>query len=190
MLKNIKLLLLPVLFSAFINPSHSKEEIDLENYYVENPPHKKLEPSIIRKNTLVAVLAMGEVQNLNTLKSFNALKQNNLILTARLYSILGTANRGCIPESHFPCTRKYYLTVYSSELPHETAAFELGEVGEIKNIVWLKPDNIGQVHFKFSVFSYSQFSLEYNPQLKSKQKKYEYELWATTKNIKVIQLSK
>ena len=190
MSKILKLLLLPMLFSIFINPIHSREEVDLENYYVENPPHKKLEPSIIRKNKLVAVLAMGKLQKLNALKSFNALKRKNLILTARLYSIGGTTNFGCIPESHFTCTKKYYLTVYSTELPHETAAFELGEVGEINDIVWLKPDRTGQVHFKFSVFSYSQFILEYNPQLKSKQKKYEYELWATTKTIKVIQLSK
>jgi len=127
----------------------------------------------LRAEPLVEILNYGRVRELN---SANDRDQE---LRLRLYEVPREGD--CVPDTHVVCSHHYYLAVSTFEEGLGESVFDLGEVGEIAEIQWLKPGKPGAARLKIRVVNYPEEYFKSNAALVKKQQSYELEI--TVENL-------
>jgi hypothetical protein len=95
-------------------------------------------------------------------------------LRLKLYAVPKEGD--CLPDSHYVCSRHYYLAVSSFEEGFGAVVYDLGEVGEISDIQWLKPNQqqTARLRLRVTNFPVEYFSL--NDKLPKREQMYELEV--------------
>jgi hypothetical protein len=127
----------------------------------------------VRVEPLVEILNYGRVRELN---SENARDQE---LRLRLYEVPREGD--CVPDTHVVCSHHYYLAVSTFEEGLGESVFDLGEVGAIAEIQWLKSGKPGAAHLKIRVVNYPEEYFKSNAALIKKERSYELEI--TVENL-------
>src|SRR5262249_5194609 len=92
----------------------------------------------------------------------------------RLYE--GPREGGLGSHTHLVCSHHYYLAVSTFEEGLGESVFDLGEVGAIAEIQWLKPGKPLIARLKIRVVSYPEEYLKSNASLIRKEQSYELEI--------------
>ncbi len=122
----------------------------------------------VRTAPLVEILNYGRMRELN---SANGRDQE---LRLRLYEV--PREGGCLPDTHVVCSHHYYLAVSTFEEGLGESVFDLGEVGEIAEIHWLKPGKPLTARLKIRVVNYPEEYFKSNATLTKKEQSYELEI--------------
>ena len=118
---------------------------------------------------LIEVLNGAEMRELNRLPG-----ASHSSLALRLYSVGHSGT--CVEETEWVCSYHYVLAVSEyGEAPAE-AAFDLGEVGELTNISWLKSNEPFHVLLSVTVRNYPTHAVKQNPALKPQSKRYTLDI--------------
>lgn len=151
--------------------------------YTENPPLPTLAPTQINNPLLAQLLGFGEIEVLDDLPSYE--EAGDQPLSLRLISMPGD-NDACVPETDVSvCNSRYYLVVISDSVAPGAAVFEVGQVGEVTDVLWLAPPDAQHVRIHLEVRRYPESVLEENPALKAKQEAKRYTLVAGLTSLHV-----
>lgn len=169
-----KYLALVGLFTAFLfGAAHAQSRLDLKSQPIEN-------------ELLVEILTYGEMKEIKP-SFFN---ESDFYL--RLYSIEGKEwaeeEEYCAggAEVEIYCSYRYFLAVGVGSLGVPGTVYDLGEVGEISKIEWLKiPDN-DFVRLRLEINNYPKLAFKYNPKLVRKTRIVEIDVNLSSLKIKVI----
>src|SRR5262249_250428 len=123
----------------------------------------------INSPRLVDILNYGYVQELN---SDPPKPEQELRL--RLYAVPKEGN--CLPDTHVICSHHYYLALSSFEEGMGEAVYDLGAVGEISNIQWLKTNEQLATRLRLTVTNYPVEYLKTMKTLIERQKNYELDI--------------
>jgi len=128
-----------------------------------------LQAKPIRDSLLVSVLNSGELQNLDSVGP-----DEDPQLAIRLYRMAREGS--CVEETHWVCSYRYIMAVSEyDELPNR-AVFDLGEVGEIRNIRWLASTRPDQALWEVEVQNYPAHAVKQNPKLVVRMKRYRLDI--------------
>ena len=122
--------------------------------------------SRIKSPRLVEILNYGFVRELS---SDPPKPEQELRL--RLYAVPKEGN--CLLDTHVVCSHHYYLAVSSFEEGAGEAVYDLGEVGEISNIQWLKANKPWEARLRLTVTNYPVDYFKTTKTLIRQQKDYE-----------------
>ena len=140
-----------------------------------------LTPRPVADELLVDILNSATLQELNNLRGPSPHQ-----LSLRLFAIAQTGS--CIPHTHQICARHYFLAVSEfDELP-EQAVFDLGTVGELRNIEWLRDERMNAARLQLDVVNYPASALRANPELQERVMKLELDV--TVEAVRVNPTSK
>ena len=67
----------------------------------------------------------------------------------------------CLPGSHYSCSNHYYLAVDSGQLGIAPVVYDLGEVGEISDIEWLRPNQPETARLRIRVTNFPREYFEF-----------------------------
>jgi hypothetical protein len=126
-------------------------------------------PVRIRSPLLVEILNHASVQDLNSESG-----ERDQQLHLRLYSVPKEGD--CIQDSHYVCSHHYYLAVSTYEEGLGEAAYDLGEVGEISDIQWSRPDDQLSARLRITVSNYPKEYFKHNQTLIKREKRYELKI--------------
>jgi len=82
----------------------------------------------------------------------------------------------CLPDTHVFCSHHDYLAVSSFEEGLGEAVYDLGEVGEISNIQWLKANKPLAARLRLTVTNYPVDYFKTTKTLIRRQKNYELDI--------------
>jgi len=119
----------------------------------------------IRSPVLVQVLNHAELQELRPESA--KLSQD---LRLRLFAVPEEGD--CVKDSHYVCSHRYYLAASAFEEGLGEAVYDLGEVGEIAEIRWLKSQQPLTAHLNITVTNFPAERFRDNDSLTKKQKRY------------------
>lgn len=176
--------LLTLVFVLFSSPpflSAAQDGDESQGFYEENPSLPTVRAEAVPDSMLADLLAMGEKKDLTEHSSY---EQIFTPIVARLYSIPGDSG-SCIPETHGACTSHYVLAVMNYNLPIATAAYYLGDIGELARFRWLKSKHYHQAHLEFVARRYPKWAVEDNPALLDGQQKRRYKIWVSPDSIRI-----
>jgi len=171
-----KYLILVGLFAVFsFSAAHAQSRLDLTN--------KSIESSL-----LVEILTYGEMKEIKR----PAWYLGDFFL--RLYSIEGkewaeVEEDYCAggAEVEIYCSYSYFLAVGVGSLGVPGAVYDLGEVGEISKIDWIKiPDTDDFVRLRLEISNYPKLAFKYNPKLVRKTRIVEIDVNLSSLKIKVL----
>lgn len=139
------------------------------------------------KNRSIKNALLVEILNNSTMEELKPPSPADSLYFLRLYSIgeYGT----CAPEveKEVTCSIRYYLAISDGSLGVLGTVYDLGEVGEISKIEWLKiPDTNDFVRLRLEINNYPNLAFEYNPKLVRKTRIVEIDVNLTSLKIKVI----
>lgn len=128
---------------------------------------------------LVEILNYGHVRELNKLPS-----GKDQSLNLRLYAV--PIEGSCVPDTHVVCSHHYYLAVHTFEEGLGESVFDLGEVGESDDIIWLDHKKDLTANIKITVNNYSNIGFEMNKALAKRQRKYELAINLESISVKPV----
>jgi len=159
----MKYLVSSILFIAFLSVGiQAQSRLDLTN-------------KPIKSDLLVKILNLSEMKELKPPRPTDS----NFFL--RLYSLDDISNDEddsldyCAPgvETEVTCGFRYFLAVHDGSLGVSGAVYDLGLVGEITKIEWLKKSNSDFDRLQLEVTNYPAHAFKLNPKLVKKTKKFE-----------------
>jgi hypothetical protein len=159
----MKYLVSTILFIAFLFVGiQAQSRLDLKNKPIEN-------------EFLVKILNLSEMKELKPPRPTDS----NFFL--RLYSLDDISNDAensleyCTPEveTEVVCGFRYFLAVHDGSLGDSGAVYDLGQVGEITKIKWLKKSNSDFDRLQLEVTNYPAHAFKLNPKLVKKIKNFE-----------------
>lgn len=146
-----------ILSIAFLSAGiQAQSRLDLRNRPIED-------------ELLVKILTYGEMKEIKP--TFP--DQSDFFL--RLYSIEGEEliEEGYCAgaaEVEISCSNRYFLAVGVGSLGVPGTVYDLGEVGDISKIEWLKKSESNFVGLRLEISNYPQLAFKYNPKLVKKTK--------------------
>lgn len=146
--------------------------------------HKPIENELVAK-----ILNLSEMKEVKPPR----LTDSNFFL--RLYSLNDISNNEensldyCTPEveTEIVCGYRYFLAVHSGDLGFSGAVYDLGQVGEITKIEWLKKSSSNFDRLQFEVTNYPAHAFKLNPKLIKKAKKFELTVAMDSLKIKELE---
>ena len=153
----------------------AQSRLDLKNKPVEN-------------DLLVKILNLSEMKELKTARPTDS----NFFL--RLYSLDDISNdeenssEYCTPEveTEVVCGYRYFLAVHTGDLGFSGAVYDLGQVGEITKIEWLKKSGSDFDRLRLEVANYPAHVFKLNPKLVKQTKKFELTVSMNSIEVKEI----
>lgn len=116
----------------------------------------------IADRVMVKVLALGEVRDLNKIKT--SFEKNRWI---KIYQVPSNEPADCFPESHGVCQYEYYLATSQLDDSPAVNAWSLGRLGEVVGYKWIKTEEVDTAIFTMKVSKYSKQAIHYNKKLKN-----------------------
>jgi hypothetical protein len=159
----MKFLVSGVLFIAFLSVGvHAQARLDLKNEPVEND-------------------LLAKILNLSRMKELTAPRPTDGNFFLRLYALDDISNNEedsleyCTPEveTEVVCGYRYFLAVHDGGLGYSGRVYDLGQVGEITKIEWLKKSSSDFDRLRLETVNYPAHAFKLNPKLVRKTKKYE-----------------
>ena len=125
----------------------------------------ELNPKALADAAVVQVLAEGSLRELNAIDTSIAKD-----LALRLFSV---AKEGtCVSETEWVCSYRYLLAVSEyGEMPSQNA-YDLGEVGEIGSIHWVRANHPDEAVLTLEVRNYPLHAVKRNPDLRLTRRRY------------------
>lgn len=146
------------------------------------------------KNEPIKSDLLGKILNLSEMKELKPprLVDSNFFL--RLYSLDDISNdedvssEYCTPEveTEIVCGYRYFLAVHSGDLGFSGAVYDLGRVGEITKVKWLKKSNSDFDRLQLEVTNYPAHAFKLNPKLIKKTKNFEITISFNSLEIKEL----
>jgi hypothetical protein len=130
--------------------------------------------SVAIKSKPVLAEPLVEILNYGRVRDLNSENDRDQELRLRLYEV--SREGDCVPDTHVVCSHHYYLAVSTFEEGLGESVFDLGEVGAIAEIQWLKPGKPLTARLKIRVVSYPEEYLKSNASLIRKEQSYELEI--------------
>ncbi len=168
-----KYLALVGLFTTFLfGAAQAQSRLDLKSQPVEN-------------ELLAEILTYGEMKEIKPVSIGNE-------FFLRLYSIEGKEwaeeEEYCADgaEVEIYCSYRYFLAVGVGSLGVPGTVYDLGEVGEISKIEWLKIPENDFVRLRLEISNYPKLAFKYNPKLVRKTRIVEIDVNLSSLKIKVI----
>ena len=81
-----------------------------------------------------------------------------------------------MPDTHYVCSHHYYLAASTYEEGLGEAVYDLGEVGEIRNIQWLKPSKELTSRLRLTVTNFPNEYFAWNRNLTKIERIYTIEV--------------
>ncbi len=172
----MKYLVSGVLFMAFLSVGiQAQSRLDLKNKPIEN-------------DLLVIILNLSEMKELKPPRPVDS------VFFLRLYSLDDISNdeddssEYCTPgvETEVVCGYRYFLAVHDGSLGVSGTAYDLGQVGEITKIEWLKNSSSDFDRLRLEVTNYPAHAFKLNPKLVKKTKKFELTVNMNSLEIKEV----
>lgn len=172
----LKKLAFSFLFIVFISfGTQAQDHLDLSSKRIDN-------------ELLVKIL------NLSQMKELKPPRPVDSIFFLRLYSLDDISNdeddssEYCTPEveTEVICGYRYFLAVHDGSLGVPGAVYDLGEVGEITKIEWLKSPEQNFARLRLEISNYPIHAFKLNPKLVKKTKIVEINVNLDVLKIKVI----
>ncbi len=153
----------------------AQSRLDLKNKPVEN-------------DLLVKILNLSEMKELKTPRPTDG----NFFL--RLYSLDDISNDEensldyCTPEvaTEVVCGYRYFLAVHDGGLGFSGTVYDLGQVGEITKIEWLKKSSSDFDRLRLEVVNFPAHAFKLNPKLVKKTKKFELTVSMNSLEVKEL----
>lgn len=130
--------------------------------------------SVAIKSKPVLAEPLVEILNYGRVRDLNSENDRDQELRLRLYEVPREGD--CVPDTHVVCSHHYYLAVSAFEEGLGESVFDLGEVGAIAEIQWLKPHKPLTAHLKIRVVNYPEEYFKSNAALIKKEQSYELEI--------------
>jgi hypothetical protein len=125
-----------------------------------------LNPKALADPAVVQVLAEGSLRELNAIDTSIAKD-----LALRLFSVAKEGS--CVSETEWVCSYRYVLAVSEyGEMPSQNA-YDLGEVGEIGAIHWVRTTHPDQAILTLEVRNYPLHAAKRNPELRLIRRRYQ-----------------
>jgi hypothetical protein len=159
----MKYLISGVLLIAFLSVgTQAQSRLDLKNNPIDN-------------NLLAKILNLSEMKVLKPPRPIDG----NFFL--RLYALDDISNdeedslEYCAPEveTEVVCGYRYFLAVHPGGLGDSGRVYDLGQVGEITKIEWLKKSNSDFDRLRLETVNYPAHAFKLNPKLVKKTKQFE-----------------
>jgi hypothetical protein len=178
-MKTVKKLAFIFLFIIFLSfGTQAQDHLDLISKRIDN-------------ELLVKIL------NLSQMKELKPPRPVDSIFFLRLYSLDDISNNEddeddlseyCTPEveTEVVCSYRYFLAVHDGSLGVSGAVYDLGKVGEITKIEWLKSPDQNFARLRLEVSNYPIHAFKLNPKLVKKTKIVEITVNMDDLKIKVI----
>lgn len=172
----MKNLILIVLCTAFLSVGiQAQSRLELKNKPIEN-------------DLLIKILNLSEMKELKPPRPTDS----NFFL--RLYSLDDISDDAensleyCTPEveTEVVCGFRYFLAVHDGSLGVSGAVYDLGQVGEITKIKWLKTSNSNFDRLQLEVTNYPAHAFKLNPKLVKKTKNFELTINLNSLEIKEL----
>ena len=172
----MKYLVSGVLFMAFLSVGiQAQSRLDLKNKPIEN-------------DLLVIILNLSEMKELKPPRPVDS------VFFLRLYSLDDISNdeddssEYCTPgvETEVVCGYRYFLAVHDGSLGVSGTVYDLGQVGEITKIEWLKNSSSDFDRLRLEVTNYPAHAFKLNPKLVKKTKKFELTVNMNSLEIKEV----
>jgi len=172
----MKYLVSGVLFMAFLSVGiQAQSSLDLKNKPIEN-------------DLLVIILNLSEMKELKPPRPVDS------VFFLRLYSLDDISNdeddssEYCTPgvETEVVCGYRYFLAVHDGSLGVSGTVYDLGQVGEITKIEWLKNSSSDFDRLRLEVTNYPAHAFKLNPKLVKKTKKFELTVNMNSLEIKEV----
>jgi len=141
------------------------------------PDHTSLKSERVTIPQLVEILNYGSSREIS---HDPPLPEEELRL--RLHAVPKEGN--CVSDTHSVCSHRYYLAVSAFEDGLPAVVYDLGEVGEMSNIQWLKSERPQTVRLRVLVTNYPVEYFKLNSKLLRKEQAYELEVSLTRLTIK------
>ena len=130
--------------------------------------------SVAIKSKPVRVEPLVEILNYGRVRELNSENDRDQELRLRLYEVPREGD--CVPDTHVVCSHHYYLAVSTFEEGLGESVFDLGEVGEIAEIQWLKSGKPGAARLKIRVVNFPEEYFKSNATLTRNEQSYELEI--------------
>ncbi len=135
-----------------------------------------------------------KILNLSQMKELKPPRPVESVFFLRLYSLDDISNdeddssEYCTPEveTEVICGYRYFLAVHDGSLGVTGAVYDLGEVGEITKIEWLKNPDRNFTRLRLEISNYPIHAFKLNPKLVKKTKIVEINVNLDELKIKVI----
>lgn len=172
----MKHLALSIFFIAFLSVGiQAQSRLELKNKPVED-------------DLLVKILNLSEMKEIKPPRPTDA----NVFL--RLYSLDDISNgeddssEYCAPEveTEVICGYRYFLAVHDGGLGFSGKVYDLGQVGEITKIEWLKKTSSDFDRLRLEVTNYPAHAFKLNRKLVRKTKRYELTVGINSLEIKEL----
>lgn len=172
----VKTLTFIFLFIVFLSfGTQAQDRMDLSSKRVDN-------------ELLVKILNLSEMKELKPPRSVDS------VFFLRLYSLddisddEDDSSEYCTPEveTEVVCGYRYFLAVHDGSLGVTGTVYDLGKVGEITKIEWLKSSDQNFARLRLEINNYSIHAFKLNPKLVKKTKIVEITVNLDVLNIKVI----
>lgn len=127
--------------------------------------------------SMVQLLAVGEVENLNLLQPEVEKK-----LGLRLYRVPKSGD--CVPETRLICSYEYYLAVTEYDEEPKQAVFNVGTYGSIPKITWLPTKSVDSARLDVTFMDLPSEAAKRLKRLKQKTFREIWEIDSTSLRIK------
>lgn len=139
------------------------------------------QPRLDLKNEPIKNDLLAKILNLSQMKELKPPRPTDGNFFLRLYSLDDISNNEensleyCTPEveTEIVCGFRYFLAVHEGGFGSSGAVYDLGQVGEITKIEWLKKSNEDFDRLRLEVTNYPAHAFKLNPKLVKKTKKFE-----------------
>ncbi len=146
------------------------------------------------KNKPVEDDLLVKILNLSERKEIKPPRPTDSDFFLRLYSLDDISNdeddslEYCTPEveTEIVCGFRYFLAFHSGDLGFSGKVYDLGQVGEITKIEWLKKTSSDFDRLRLEVTNYPARAFKLNSKLVKKTKKYE--LTVNTNSLEIKEL--
>ena len=140
----------------------------------QKPPEVQSTP--LQDPLLLELLSDAQVQDLDRLNP-----EISKSLALHLYAVPHAGT--CVEETEWVCSYHYVLAVSDFGEERTRTAYDLGEVGEIAHIRWVRPDSTDQADttdhafVEFEARSVPGHAVRQNRRLKVLRRRYRLEVW-------------
>lgn len=135
------------------------------------------------KNKTVKDNLLVEILNDSEMKELEPPAPTGSTVFLRLFSIGEPGDCAPEAETEVTCSIRYYLAVSDGGLGVPRAVYDLGEVGEITKLDWLKNSKSDVARLRLQISNYPETAFKYNPKLVRKTK--VVELYAGINSLQI-----